>query len=326
MYQNYNVENTPTTRVDRWLKRAFTSLTQGQIEKWLRSKDILVNGKKVDAAYRISDDDVVQIKKVVVSIIGHQEKEPPKTLHHVPRRDDADDLESWILYDDEEFIILNKPSGIATQGGTGTIRHVDQMLKAYSYYYDSKHQLRLVHRLDRDTSGILVIAKTLKSANHLAEQFKMKEMEKLYWAISHGKPSPLHGVINAPLVKKVRASGDGEAVYVDMKNGKKALTTYRVVKSFGNLCWFDLRPQTGRTHQLRVHMAHIGTPIVGDSKYGEKDGERRKENDKGLPLHLHARSLTLTNLDGNVMAFTAPPPEHMVETLRFHGIDWEYLV
>lgn len=307
MFKSYILHDCPTTRIDRWLKRQFPTLHQSQIEKWLRSKDILVNKKKVESSFRVDDGDIIDIKTVIFNIIAHQASAPKEDLH-VPKRDDADTLASWILYDDEEIIVLNKPSGVATQGGTGMVQHVDKMLKAYAYYYGKERQLRLVHRLDRDTSGILIIAKTLKVANHLAEQFKFNAMDKMYWAICYGKPNPQHGEIDAPLIKKNKPSGDGEAVYVDLKQGKKAKTSYRIIKSFGKLCWVELKPHTGRTHQLRVHTAYIDTPILGDNKYGH--------HDDSVPLHLHARSLKLETLDGDHMTFTAPPPIHMIETLK----------
>jgi 23S rRNA pseudouridine955/2504/2580 synthase len=174
-----------------------------------------------------------------------------------------------------------------------------------------------VHRLDRDTSGILVIAKTLKAANNLAEQFKENTISKTYWAVAYGRISPLHGIFDAPIAKVERPKG-GEMMAVDFKNGKKAQTTYRVIKSFSDFSWFELKPHTGRTHQLRVHLSWAGYPIRGDLKYGPKDGFRDTEK-----LHLHARSIKFRNVDGDMLTFVAPPPEHMVETLGQNKINWE---
>lgn len=318
MYKSYIVENTPTTRLDRWIKREFPNVTQGQIEKWLRSKDITVGGKKVESSFRISEFDTVQIKTIVADIMSKQDKSPLNLPHHMPTRADADEIASYIIWEDDELLILNKPSGLATQGGTKTHHHVDQLLKAYQYHYCKKVPLRLVHRLDRDTSGILVVAKTLKAANNLADQFKNNLMSKTYWAVAHGRATPLHGTIDAPIAKVERPKG-GETMAVDFKEGKKAQTTYRVVKSFGSFSWFELKPHTGRTHQLRVHLAWLGNPIRGDGKYGLRDDGFQDDE----RLHLHARSIKLKNIDGDVMTFTAPPPAHIVDTLCRNSINWE---
>ncbi len=319
MYRTIIVENCPTTRLDRWLKRQFPNVTQGQIEKWLRSKDILVNDKKSESSFRVNEFDTVQIKLIVADMMSKQDKSPLNLERTVPTRADADTLASFVIWEDNELLILNKPSGLATQGGTKTHQHVDLLLKAYEQYFCPKVQLRLVHRLDRDTSGVLVVAKTLKAANNLAEQFKMNVINKTYWAVSHGRATPLHGVIDAPLAKCDRPGRAGQAMAVDIKNGKKAQTQYRVIKSFSDFSWFELKPLTGRTHQIRVHMAWFGNPIRGDGKYGmHGDGFRGIET-----LHLHARSIRLKSLDGEMLTFTAEPPAHMIETLSRNGINWE---
>ncbi len=320
MAQEIIVDATPTTRIDRWLKRQFEHLSQGQLEKWLRSKDITVNGMKVTSSHRVQEGDRIELSDFTHNCLTTPTQTPKEIHAHFPthNKEEAISFQSYILYDDEEIIVINKPSGLSTQGGTGTVQHVDKMMASYAHYFEKKEvKLRLVHRLDRDTSGVLVIAKTLHVANHLAEQFHDKTMEKKYWAIVCGKPDPMHGVVKAPLVKKNRPSGDGEAVFVDQKQGKKAVTNYHAIKPFGNFCWVELKPLTGRTHQLRVHMLHIGTPILGDLKYS------CPKEYANHPLHLHARSLTLTTIDGNVMTFVASPPSHFETTLQRHKVDWE---
>lgn len=316
MYENFTVTDAAQTRVDRFIKRLFPTLKQSQLEKWLRSKDILVNQQKVEASFRVQNGDTVFVKSVVVGILTHQAQQPLDDAKNHFNKDSAQELASWILFDDDELLVLNKPSGIATQGGTNTHKHVDKMLKDYAHFFEPQCKMRLVHRLDRDTSGVLVVAKTATVANHLASQFKMHTMQKIYWAICQGKPDVANGCLDAPLVKKTRPSGDGEAVYVDFKNGKKAQTSFRVVKSFNGLSWLDLRPHTGRTHQLRVHAAHLNIPILGDTKYGPSE--------QNMVLHLHARSLQLKSLDNHLMTFTASPPEHMIKTLQEHKLNWEH--
>lgn len=320
MYRSFIVENTPTTRLDRWLKREFPNVTQGQIEKWLRSKDITVGGRKVESSFRINESDTVQIKTVVADIMSKQDKSPLNLPHHMPSRADADEISSYIIWEDEELLILNKPSGLCTQGGTKTHHHVDQLLKAYQHHHCPKIKLRLVHRLDRDTSGILVIAKTLKAANNLADQFKNNLINKTYWAVSHGRASPLHGLIDAPIAKVERPGKGGEMMMVEFKEGKKAQTNYRIIKSFGSFSWFELKPITGRTHQLRVHLSWFGNPIRGDNKYGLKDDGFQDDE----RLHLHARSIKLRSVDGEMLTFTAPPPDHIIETLSRNSINWEH--
>ncbi len=318
VYRSFIVENSPATRLDRWVKRQFPHVTQGQIEKWLRSKDILVNGKKAESSLRVNDFDAIQIKAVIADILARQDKSPLNLEVYIPNRTDADALAACIIWEDDELLVINKPSGLATQGGTKTRHHVDLLLRAYQYHFCPKLTLRLVHRLDRDTSGVLVVAKTLKAANNLAAQFKNNTTKKVYWAISHGKPSPLHGVIDAPLIKAENVSRNGEAMIIDFKNGKSAQTTFRVVKSFQDYSWFDLRPLTGRTHQIRVHLAWHGNPIVGDGKYGDPSLRWGDEQ-----LHLHARSICIQSVDGQMLTFTAPPPPHMVDTLSRNHINWE---
>lgn len=320
MYKSFIIENCPATRVDRWLKREFPTVTQGQIEKWLRSKDILVNDKKVESSFRVNEFDTIQIKSVIADIMTKQDKSPLNLQVVLPTKAEADVLASFIIWEDDELLVLNKPSGLATQGGTDTHQHIDRLLKAYQQFYCPKVQPRLVHRLDRDTSGVLVVAKTLKAANNLAEQFKEHVMDKVYWAVCHGRASPLHGLIDAPIAKIERPGRGGETMAVDTKLGKKAQTNYRVVKSFSDFSWMELKPLTGRTHQLRVHMAWFGNPIRGDGKYGLRiDGKHDNET-----LHLHARSIKLKSIDGETLTFTAPPPVHIVETLSRNGINWEH--
>ncbi len=220
-----------------------------------------------------------------------------------------------MLYRDEFAIVLNKPPGLAVQGGSGTERHLDGLLDALRF--DGAERPRLVHRLDRDTSGALVIARTGAAAAFLTRAFRDKAARKIYWAIVVGLPKPDEGRIGLPLAKT--PGRGGERVRPDPDDGKHAVTYYRVIESAGERAsWLALLPVTGRTHQLRAHCAAIGTPILGDGKYGAAaahiagvPGSRR--------LHLHAREIAIPLPQGGALRVTAPLPPHMRETWNFFG-------
>ena len=292
------------SRLDRWLKRQYPTLTQGMIEKLLRQGKIRVNDQKVTAGTRISSEDKIRVPENFLKTLT----QTPAPL--VPwKQEDIDYLASLIVWEDDEICVINKPSGLATQGGTKTIRHIDGLLQAYG----GGHPFRLVHRLDRDTSGVLVVAKTLEMSIFLSDAFKKKLVKKVYWAIVHGKPEFKQGTINAPIAKK--EEGAREKMVVDFDNGKTAITEYRVLKSLQDQSsWLELKPETGRTHQLRVHTAYMGHPIIGDKKYGSLDDH---------PLHLHSRQITIPVMSGRTLTFVAPPPHHIDDRLKQSKINWE---
>ncbi len=300
-----------TTRLDRWIRRQYPKATQGYIEKSLRLGHILVNGKKAKSSTRVTDQDVVTVHKHFEEVLNSQEHHvaPKKDFYYTP--EDLEYLESLIIWEDEHICVLNKPYGLAAQGGTKTERHLDGMLQAYG----RGKAYRLVHRLDRDTTGVFVVAKTLKMATHLAECFKKNLVRKVYWAIVEGIPQPNQDTIKAPIAKGMHHQK--EKMVVDTKEGRTAITDYRIMKSLRpkNLTWLELSPKTGRTHQLRVHCAFIGHPILGDGKYGSHFPQES--------LHLHARSITFSDLDGSPLTFMAPPPHHIVMTLKAQKVDWE---
>ncbi|HYB58591.1 MAG TPA: RluA family pseudouridine synthase, partial [Alphaproteobacteria bacterium] len=215
---------------------------------------------------------------------------------------------------------LNKPPGLAVQGGTGTVRHLDAMLDALRF--GCAERPRLVHRLDRDTSGVLLLGRNAAAARALAEAFRDRTTRKLYWAITVGVPRPLQGKIDLPLAKLPGRAG--ERMAPDEEEGKRAVTYYKVLEHMGKkAAWVALWPVTGRTHQLRVHLAAIGTPILSDGKYGGKaaflSGEKISRK-----LHLHARALTLPHpKTGRPLTLTAPLPEHMRASWRLFGFDPE---
>jgi 23S rRNA pseudouridine955/2504/2580 synthase len=224
-------------------------------------------------------------------------------------------LQAAILHRDESVIILDKPPGLAVQGGTATERHVDGLLD--SLRFGNPERPRLVHRLDKETSGALVIARTASAAAFLTQAFREKTTRKTYWAVVVGLPRLRQGRIDLPLAKT--PGRGGERVRPDTEEGRRAVTYYRVVDSAGTqACWLALMPVTGRTHQLRAHCAAIGTPVLGDAKYGEAATHL-----SGVPgshrLHLHARSLSIPHPLGGRLEVTAPLPPHMRRTWEFFG-------
>ncbi len=313
MYFNYPLTGAPflnnpdLTRLDRWLKRQYPQLTQGLIEKWLRLGKIRVNTEKATAGLRVSETDSITVPEDLIARLNPEI--PKKTITY--SAEDLDFLASLIVWEDDEICVLNKPSGLATQGGTKILRHLDGLLQAYG----AGKPFRLVHRLDRDTSGVMLVAKTLKMSIHLGDAFKSRTVQKTYWAIVHGLLDEKQGIIEAPISKDTGANL--EKMVVDFEEGKSAKTTYKVIKSLGKKAsWIEFKPETGRTHQLRVHSSYIGHPIMGDSKYGET---RQEE----APLCLHARKISFPDMNGKRLTFIAQPPQYMDTILKEFAINWE---
>jgi 23S rRNA pseudouridine955/2504/2580 synthase len=222
-----------------------------------------------------------------------------------------------VLTQDRAAIVLNKPPGLATQGGSGTKQHVDGLLDAFAESKDAPRP-RLVHRLDKDTSGVLLIARTPGSAAFFSRRFSGRSARKIYWALVVGVPSISDGYIELPLAKQPGTGG--EKMHVDEENGQPARTRYRVLDRAGNrAAWVELHPLTGRTHQLRVHMAAIGHPIVGDGKYGGQDAFLTGTISR--KMHLHARRLIIDHPDGAPLDVTAPLPEHFANSMEQLGFD-----
>lgn len=323
-FQTFLVEEGDGARLDRWLKREIPHLKQSVLEKLLRNGKIRHNGQKAKSGDRVHLGDTLSVYEDMTKYatpdasIPERKKAPVVTF----TPEEMTWFESIIIWEDENFLVLNKPSGLAVQGGTKTTRHVDGFLMQYGQM--KKCRYRLVHRIDRDTSGVLLVAKTIDMATYLTECFRKGDLEKTYWAIVVDHLTPGYGTIKAPLIKA--GSGDREKVVVDTKEGKKAITHYRTVKrliakKLPSLSWLELTPETGRTHQIRVHCAHMETPIVGDGKYG---GFMATSVDK--TLHLHARSLVVRDKEGNRFKFVAPPPEHFVKTLEQYQIQWNQII
>ena len=308
-------------RLDRWLRRHFPGTTQGVIEKLCRTGQLRVDGSRVEAATRLAPGQTVRIPPWPAPAAP---KPPPAT----PDPALARALESMLLWRDEHLLVLNKPPGLATQGGPGITRHLDGMLDALRGA--SEHRPRLVHRLDRDTSGVIVVARSPGVAAKLAAAFRGRDMEKLYWAVVAGRPVPVEGRIDLPLARSDAARAARVSIAApDDPDAARAVTEYRTLDHAARkLAWLELRPLTGRTHQLRVHCAALGAPILGDAAYGAlrgpADPDRQGDNTalvEGLDqrLHLHARRLVLPHPQGGTLAVEAGLPPHMQATFRTLG-------
>lgn len=316
-------------RLDRWFRRSFPHISQGRIEKMCRKGEIRVDGGRVKAATRLLAGQSIRIPPL------------PDTAAPERKRDsvsdaDAEMMRGAVLWRDDHIIALNKPPGLATQGGSKQTRHVDGLAEALRFGLDEKP--RLVHRLDKDTSGILLLARTRQAAAALTEAFRSRETRKIYWAAVAGVPHPKMGTIRFGLVK---ASGHGKggegekmrAIHpreVDATpDAKRATTDYATLSSLGGrVSWVAMVPITGRTHQLRAHMAAIGHPVVGDGKYGGPAQENLGDGwgaqlggELSRKLHLHARHLDFSHpMTGQRISLTAPLPDHMVRTWEM--LDW----
>jgi 23S rRNA pseudouridine955/2504/2580 synthase len=303
-------------RLDRWLRRHFPGLTQAAIQKFCRTGQVRVDGKRVEAATRLGAGQAVRIPPIQASTDA--EEDAPRAVRLDARERAA--LEAAVIYRDEQIIVLNKPHGLAVQGGPGITRHLDGMLDALRF--GSPHRPRLVHRLDRDTSGVIVLARTPGVAAKLAAAFRTRAVVKTYWAVVAGRPVPVEGRIDLPLVRIGGGPRGERSAPADRKDkdAAHAITDYRTLDNAGQkLAWLELQPLTGRTHQLRVHCLALGAPILGDVKYHEPDQNNAGSAIvEGLPteLHLHARALQLPHPAGGVLIVEADLPPHMQETFR----------
>lgn len=300
-------------RIDRWFRRHFPEIKHGKLEKLLRTGQIRLGGSRVKASTRLEAGQLLRIPPLAF-VVTERAKASHRSISAAERRW----IRSLVLHRDEDLIVINKPSGIAVQGGTGVKSHIDGLLEAL--VPDGANRPKLVHRLDRDTSGVLLIALKASVAAKLGEIFRGREAVKSYWALVSGVPSRRKGVIKNSLIKVAGKEGF-EKVIANKGAGKSAITDYRVIDIAGSKAsWLLLNPRTGRTHQLRVHCALLNTPIVGDRKYGDKNPVLG-----GAPnlssLHLHARSIMLPHPAGGNLLVSAPLPSHMEETWDFFGFD-----
>lgn len=300
-------------RLDRWFQRHFPELSHGALQKLLRTGQVRIDGKRAEGKDRVEPGQAVRLPP------GVSVSPPPRPRAAAAAVSDRDaaEIQRMVIHRDDQVIVLNKPPGLAVQGGSGTEKHVDGMLDALRFGHEDRP--RLVHRLDKDTSGLLLIARTGRAAKRLAESFRDRETEKLYWAVVVGVPPRKEGTIDLPLAKRPGAR-DRELMQVDHEEGQKALTHFKEIDRIGKRAAFlALWPRTGRTHQLRVHCAEIGCPILGDRKYGGEEAllstltEARR-------LHLHARRLTLPHPSGRgELKAEAELPPHFRRTIEALG-------
>ncbi len=299
-------------RLDRWFKRHYPALTHARLEKLLRKGEVRLDGKRAKSADRVIMGQTLRLPPQVI----HDKTEPrPKNSQPVQT---TRNLEDTVLYMDKHLFVLNKPPGLATQGGSGLREHVDGMLDQLTY--EKTTRPKLVHRLDRDTSGVLLIARTAQSAAGLSRELASRDASKIYWALVKGVPKEKRGLIKGALAKEGARGKDERMAISEDDAAKFALTEYAVMGQAGQeFSWIAAKPVTGRTHQIRVHLASLGTPIIGDFKYGGTDARGRGAiADK---LHLHARSIDLARPDGGRLQVTAPLPPHMLKSWALLGFD-----
>ena len=304
-------------RLDRWFRRHYPEIGHGRLEKLLRTGQIRVNGKRVRAGTRLAPGDRVRVPPLPDP--GKDREDHARRRPAAPPDDaDAGMVREAVIYRDDDVIALNKPPGLAVQGGSRVSSHLDGMLDALRF--EAAEAPRLVHRLDRDTSGVILLARHAAAARELTALFRTRGLQKLYWALVVGVPKPAQGRIDAPLAK--RQAGAGERMVAAAEGGLRAVTDYALIEAAGrSLSWLALMPRTGRTHQLRAHTVSVlGFPIVGDGKYG---GEAAFPPGFEPRLHLHARALELPRGRKAPLVLTAPLPPHMAASWRFLGFDPE---
>ena len=318
-------------RLDRWLHRRFPDVSNSHLMRIVRKGEVRVSGKRADVSTRLAGGQSVRVPPLKIAA---QQASPVKR----PDPGDREAIRAMTLFEDRDVLVLNKPYGLAVQGGSGTKRHIDGMLQAFADGQGNRPVL--VHRLDRDTTGVLLIAKTRKMAAELGETFRSRRAKKIYWALVEGVPKPGQGRISMFLAKGEgmgETRGQGRADLERMRLAKHgdpdaqhSLTLYAVVdKVAPRLAWLSMRPVTGRTHQLRAHCEAIGHPIIGDPKYNRRPANDPARSDplRAVPpglepkLHLLARRLILPHPRSGMIDVTAPLPEHMKKSFAMFGFD-----
>ena len=295
--REYNIEEDfSDVRLDRWVNHFFSKISHNNLEKLLRKGIIRVNGKKVKSNFRLNEGDILTLPSFLDELATNSTNN-----NHIPGAESF--IKKITIFQNNEILILNKPFGLAVQGGTGIESHIDGYLQ--SAFFNSNFSPRLVHRLDRETSGVLVVALTRKMAVHLSNLFQERKVNKTYWAITDGSPSKDKGDINFDI--KI-----GEN-----KDNLNALTRYyKILNLNDKISWVAFQPVTGRTHQIRQHASMSSFPIVGDKKYGR----HTKEGLLFKKLHLHSQSVDFMNVNGDILHFEASLPKHMEETWKKYNL------
>ena len=315
-------EDDDGVRLDRWFKRNLPQVGFATISRWARTSQIRVDGKRAKPEDRLAAGQVLRVPPGGEDAQRKPAAQPRRTLSP----EQIAEARAMVIRETPAAIVLNKPPGLATQGGSKTTKHVDGLLDAF-VTDERTPRPRLVHRLDKDTSGVLLIARTPGAAASFSKRFASRSARKVYWALVVGVPELAEGIIDAPLAKQPGTGG--EKMHIDEENGAAAKTRYRVVDRAGQrAAWVELEPLTGRTHQLRVHMAAIGHPIVGDGKYGGQDAFLTGAVSR--KMHLHARRLIITEPkaggkedggSGGKLDVTAELPQHFAMSMDVLGFD-----
>ncbi len=299
-------------RLDRWFKRHLPDTSFTLVAKWARTGQLRIDGARATPGDRLATGQTLRLPPA-----EPVRADAPKKREVTPLTDDETAfIQELVIHKDAQAIVINKPPGLATQGGTKTTEHVDGLLDGLAF--ESEGRPKLVHRLDKDTSGALLVARNARAAGHFAKAFSSRTARKVYWALVVGVPDIHDGMIDLPIAKQ--PGSGGEKMHVDEGEGSPSRTRYRVIERAGNrAAWVELQPYTGRTHQLRVHMNAIGHPIVGDGKYGGQasfltGGVSRK-------MHLHARRIRIDHPDGGQIDVRAELPQHFAESLKLLGFD-----
>jgi len=311
-------------RLDRWFRRHYPALGHGALEKLLRTGQVRLDGRRVKAGERLAAGQVLRLPPQLKSrFVATEPSTNPQDRHPQASAKERTFAESLVIHKDPSVLVLNKPTGLASQGGSGLTRHVDGLLGLLTF--GKKQKPRLVHRLDRDTSGVLVVARTAPAAAALAKSLAERDARKIYWALVKGVPKKKSGTIKLALAKEGGHGPHGrDEKMVGKPPGDKsaqyALTDYVVVDQAGDeYAWIAARPLTGRTHQVRVHLASLGTPVVGDFKYG--GALAKGSGEIADTLHLHARSMDIAHPDGGRLRVIAPLPPHMAKSWKFLGFN-----
>ena len=300
-------------RLDRWFKRNLPEASFNLVSRWSRTGQLRLDGKRAGPGDRVEAGQVVRVPPADPAAA---EAKPAKPQRKTLSEDEVAFVNEMVIHRDPAAIVVNKPPGLATQGGTKTNVHLDGLLDGL--IEDGEPRPKLVHRLDKDTSGVLLIARTPRAAAFFSKSFSGRTARKVYWALVVGVPEVKDGFIDLPIGKQFGTGG--EKMCIDEEQGLASKTRYRIVERAGNrAAWVELQPLTGRTHQLRVHMAAIGHPIVGDGKYG--GAEAFLTGAISRKLHLHARRLRIDHPDGGRIDVTADLPAHFSESIANLGFD-----